>query len=146
MNAATDHVGLLWFSELLGFPAPSGREERLIEELSRRVRAFGFEPEADPSGNLLVRVAGRDSRTKTCLAAHVDEIGVVITRILPDGTLVANRHGGLHPWKLGEGPVEILGDRETVVGVVSHGVGACALRLRPDRGLVRRADSHRPVD
>jgi putative aminopeptidase FrvX len=57
-------------------------------------------------------------------AAHMDEIGMVITRIHPDGSLAVARSGGLMPWKLGEGPVTIVGDRdeaEPVTGVLSFG-------------------------
>ncbi len=54
-------------------------------------------------------------------AAHMDEIGLVVTKINLDGSLKVNKTGGLMPWKLGEGPVEILGDQETIVGVLSMG-------------------------
>jgi putative aminopeptidase FrvX len=51
----------------------------------------------------------------------MDEIGMVVTRVEADGILKVDRSGGLRPWKLGEGPVEVLGDRATIVGVFSMG-------------------------
>jgi putative aminopeptidase FrvX len=51
----------------------------------------------------------------------MDEIGMVITRVEPDGTLKVSRSGGLYPWKIGERPVDLLGDRETIQGVLSMG-------------------------
>jgi putative aminopeptidase FrvX len=47
---------------------------------------------------------------------------MVVTKIEPDGSLRVARSGGLYPWKLGEGPVEIVGDGDqTVTGVFSMG-------------------------
>lgn len=123
MTQTFDHPGLQLFAELLDIPAPSGYEARLIEELERRIRKMGYTPEVDAGGNLLVRINGRAEGPLTCLAAHVDEIGMVVQQIHTDGSLSVDRLGGLFPWKIGEGPVEILGDCETVVGVLSMGSG-----------------------
>ena len=43
-----------------------------------------------------------------CYASHIDELGMVVTKVQADGTLKVKRSGGLFPFKLGEGPV---GDR-----------------------------------
>jgi putative aminopeptidase FrvX len=51
----------------------------------------------------------------------MDEIGMVVTRIEADGVLHVVRAGGLYPWKLGEGPVEVIGDHATVTGLLSMG-------------------------
>jgi putative aminopeptidase FrvX len=51
----------------------------------------------------------------------MDEIGMVVTRVEADGTLRVDRSGGLYPWKLGEGPVEVLGDHGSVTGILSMG-------------------------
>jgi len=118
------HPGLLLFEELLGIPAPSGFEQRMIQFLSQRLDDMGFSPEVDSAGNLLVRLASEDPKAPLCcIAAHVDEIGMVVTRIEEDGSLRVDRSGGLLPWKVGETPVEILGDHETITGVVSFGSG-----------------------
>ncbi|MCB0188389.1 MAG: M20/M25/M40 family metallo-hydrolase, partial [Caldilineaceae bacterium] len=37
------------------------------------------------------------------------------------GTLRVMRSGGLYPWKHGEGPVEVLGDQSSIVGMLSMG-------------------------
>jgi putative aminopeptidase FrvX len=73
-------------------------------------------------GNVLVRLDGRSPQAPLIMyAAHMDEIGLVVTKISDDGSLHVNRTGGLMPWKLGEGPVEVLGDHESIVGVLSMG-------------------------
>jgi putative aminopeptidase FrvX len=47
---------------------------------------------------------------------------------MTDGALRVRRSGGLMPWKIGEGPVEVLGDVASIIGVLSmgstHGVKA----------------------
>lgn len=116
-----DHPSLALFMELL-VPSPSGREWDLADRVRARLDALGYQHRTDPAGNVLVDVPGTDpSAPRVCLAAHMDEIGMVVTLVEPDGSLRVARSGGLMPWKLGEGPVEILGDAETLVGVLSMG-------------------------
>lgn len=119
---STSHPALTLFSELL-VAAPSGREERIAGIVRAKLDAIGVAHETDGAGNILVRLAGRDADGRlTVYAAHMDEIGMVVTRIEANGDLRVDRSGGLHPWKLGEGPVEIVGDgEEPVIGVLSFG-------------------------
>lgn len=110
------------FTDLLAVPSPSGREERLARIIHDKVEAWGYAPEIDAAGNVLVRLDGRDSQAPlTCVAAHMDEIGMVVTDLGDDGSVSVSRSGGLEPWKLGEGPVTILGDEEDITGVLSMG-------------------------
>ena len=98
-------------SELLRIPAPSGREERAAAYVMRCIHALGHTPQQDPQGNVWVEIPGRESNAgKIAMASHLDELAMVITAMLPDGTLKVRPSGGLHPWKLGECPVEIVGD------------------------------------
>jgi putative aminopeptidase FrvX len=116
------HPALQLFAELLAVPSPSGREERLAKLLCEKIAALGDTPRLDAAGNVLVHVPGRYPQAPLCcLSAHMDEIALVVTRIEPDGALLVDRSGGLLPWKLGEGPVQILGDERDIVGVVSMG-------------------------
>jgi putative aminopeptidase FrvX len=119
---ANDQRSLDLFSDLLTAPSPSGREERVARIIFDKVEAWGYSPEIDAAGNVLVRLEGRDPEAPlTCVAAHMDEIGMVVTNIRNDGSLLVNRSGGLKPWKFGEGPVTILGDEEDITGVLSFG-------------------------
>ncbi|HUT61164.1 MAG TPA: M20/M25/M40 family metallo-hydrolase [Phycisphaerae bacterium] len=117
-----DHPALVLFCELLATPAPSGREEQLSQIIRGRLDGLGYSHRSDGAGNVIVDVEGRDPEAPlVCLAAHTDEIGMVVTRIESDGSLRVDRSGGLFPWKIGEGPVEILGDQESITGVLSMG-------------------------
>ncbi len=123
-----DHPALSLFAELL-VAAPSGREERVAAIVRRHLDEMGYVHETDPAGNVLVRLAGARAHASTiCYAAHMDEIGMVITAIDADGALRVDRTGGLYPWKIGEGPVEIVGDGDPMIGALSfgstHGAGA----------------------
>jgi putative aminopeptidase FrvX len=117
-----DHPALSLLRELLSVPSPSGREERLAEIVRRHLTDMGYEPETDPAGNVLVRLPGaKPDAPLMILAAHLDEIGMVVTNIESDGSLRVDRSGGLFPYKIGEGPVEVVGDGDTVIGVLSVG-------------------------
>ena len=110
------------FIELLSVPAPSGREEGIAQVIRGILDRSTIPHEQDGCGNIIVRLAGQQADGPlVCYAAHTDEIGMVVTAIKPTGELLVDRSGGLFPWKLGEGPVEVLGDNGTIVGVLSMG-------------------------
>jgi putative aminopeptidase FrvX len=110
------------FTELLSVPAPSAYEQQIAALVCARLEEWGYAYTQDGAGNLSVRLPGRVAEAPLlCLAAHLDEIGFVVTRVEAGGVLYAERSGGLYPWKLGEGPVEILGDAGSVTGILSMG-------------------------
>lgn len=123
-----DHEGLQLFADLL-VPSPSGREWSVANLVRERLDDLGIAHETDGAGNVLVWLNGRSPDAPLCcLASHMDEIGMTVTKILPDGRLRVTRSGGLLPWKLGEGPVELLGDQENIVAILSMGSTHTATR------------------
>ena len=82
------------------------------------VERMGFWPSVDAKGNLIVDL-GEDPTI--LVTAHLDEIAMLVTEVLPHGGIKVRNLGGLHPWKLGEGPVHVLGLEETVDGVLGFG-------------------------
>ncbi len=116
------HEVLERFRSLVCIPAPSSREHRIAATICEQLRAMGLTPRQDACGNVMVELPGQNPELPLwCYAAHMDEIAMVVTRICPSGDLEVARSGSLYPWKLGEGPVEILGDAESVVGIFSMG-------------------------
>ena len=122
MEDHTAHPALRLLSDLLSVPSPSGREEKLGDLVTAKIAGLGYEAERDGAGNILVRLQPNDPEAPlTIIAAHMDEIGMVVNAIDEDGSLRVERSGGLHPWKLGECPVDIVGDGDLVRGVLSYG-------------------------
>lgn len=106
--------------ELMLLRAPSGVEDPMREHLLQVLAAHG-EPTVDPAGNVLLRIGGRGRRPAVALAAHLDEIATVVRRVEPDGRVRLGALGDTHPWVWGESVLELLGDRETVLGALSFG-------------------------
>lgn len=112
------------FCRLLPIPCPSGREERMAAFLAAEIEALGGRSQSDAQGNLWVEVSGSEPGPGIALASHMDEIGMVVTAINDDGSLHVQRSGGLFPWKIGEGPVTLVGaEQELVPAHLSFGSG-----------------------
>jgi putative aminopeptidase FrvX len=106
-------------AELTALHSPSGVETEMDHLLLDRLAKLG-DPMTDGAGNIILRVGG-DGPPAVALTAHKDEIGALVKRVEDDGRLIAQTLGDAHPWIWGEGPVEILGRHETVLGVLSFG-------------------------
>jgi putative aminopeptidase FrvX len=106
-------------AELTALHSPSGLEAEMDELLLERLAKLG-DPVTDDAGNIILRVGG-DGAPPVALLAHKDEIGALVKRVEDDGRLIAQTLGDAHPWIWGEGPVEILGRTDTVLGVLSFG-------------------------
>ena len=113
------------FTDLLSVPNPTAREHLVAEKIIGYAKEWGYQPEQDYSGNVVVRVKGNGKSERVVMtSSHMDEIGLVITGINKDGTLRIHKLGGTLPWKIGERPVEILTDKgTTIVGITSFGAG-----------------------
>lgn len=125
--------------ETLSIPSPSGREELMADFVCRKVEAMGYRPERDVTGNVLVRLEGQSPDASVCmLAAHLDEIGLVVTFIEPDGSLRVARSGGCSPERTGERVFTVLGDRGSIMAVVSleHLKGKTAGDMTWDHALL----------
>lgn len=115
------------FSELLAIPSPSGMENRLADHIYNKCVEWGYQPKKDYAGNVYVQISGQKKSEETCcLAAHLDEIALMVTRINMNGTLNVERVGGNLTWKFGERPVEIYGEKKTIYGVTAMGSGHAA--------------------
>jgi putative aminopeptidase FrvX len=102
------------------------------DALMRHLDVLGQSHRTDPKGNLLVG----SEKPRIVVTAHMDEIAMIVRRIEPDGSLAVSALGGLLPWKIGEGPVSILGP-EPLDGVLSFG----SIHTDDAASNVRRADS-----
>lgn len=74
----------------------SGREDEVREYILERVMPFADEICADAMGNLMVFKKGAAKpKQRVMLAAHMDEVGLIITEITEDGYLRFDAVGGI---------------------------------------------------
>lgn len=73
---------------------PSGRENNIRDIIKSKVSQYADEVTADALGNLIVRKKGKGK--KIMLAAHMDEIGIIVTFIDDNGYLRFSAVGGLN--------------------------------------------------
>lgn len=107
--------------ELVLCHSPSGVETEVDRWLENRFGQLGLEAWQDSAGNFVARIPGRDRGRAIAITAHKDEIGMMVKAVEPNGRIAVRRLGGAFPWVYGEGVVDLLGDRETVSGILSFG-------------------------
>ncbi len=95
--------------------APPGVEREMDALITRRLAPVAARVWQDAAGNTVVLLPGRAHDQPLQLTAHKDEIALIVKRIDPDGRLAVSRVGGIHPFKVGEGPVDILADDGSIV-------------------------------
>ena len=80
--------------EMLETPSVSGSEFALNKKVKKHMEEYADTFITDEVGNL-VSVINPDSNVKVLLAAHADEIGLMITRILNDGRCKVEEVGSI---------------------------------------------------
>ncbi len=101
--------------------SPSGVEGEIDQFLLECFAALGIECWLDEAGNLIAKIPGKNPDRAIAITAHKDEIGGIVKTIHPDGTVAVRKLGGAFPWVYGEGVVDLLGDRQTLSGILSFG-------------------------
>lgn len=110
-------------ADLVALPGPPGQEKRVRDYVGERARALGYACRVDAKGNLLAAPTDAwPERPRVVVTAHLDEIALLVTGIEADGAIRVAALGGAHPWKWGEGPVEVLASGDVLVpGVLGWG-------------------------
>ena len=91
------HSTIKLFNTLL-VPSPSGSEIQVADAIRNQLEKIGTDFETDPAGNIIVMLPGRDpDATLIIFAAHMDEIGLVVTQVNDNGVLRVTQSGGLEP-------------------------------------------------
>ncbi len=115
----------------------SGDESAVLDQIETYLKGFGCETSYDRAGNLIVKKRG-EMRPKTPVTfyAHADEVGLIISKIQPDGTLKFKTVGGIDPRVLPSKTV-FVGEKR-VRGVI--GIKAVHLQKREERDNAPGAD------
>lgn len=111
---------------------PSGFEDHMRTLIHPEIEGFADEISVDAMGNLIARKKGDGSGLKVMVAAHMDEIGVMVTHITEDGFCRFTNIGGVYAHTL-------LGSR---VQFSNGRVGIIYSDRITDRSKVHGLDKH----
>ncbi|MBE9129367.1 MULTISPECIES: M42 family metallopeptidase [unclassified Coleofasciculus] len=107
--------------ELVLHHSPSGAEREIDQLVMSRFQALGVETWQDRAGNAIAKIPGRNPERAIAITAHKDEIGGIVKTVGEAGRVEVRRLGGAFPWVYGEGVVDLLGDYQTLSGILSFG-------------------------
>jgi putative aminopeptidase FrvX len=103
---------------------PGGQEDEVRSLCQAQLARHCDEVTLDRAGNVigLIRSAQPSHPDDGIrVMAHLDEIAMLVKRVEANGTLEVVALGGAQPISFGVCPVDILGDVETLAGVLSYG-------------------------
>ncbi|HCF27263.1 MAG TPA: peptidase M42 [Cyanobacteria bacterium UBA11049] len=106
--------------ELVLHHSPSGVESEINQLLLSRFAALKVEVWHDRADNIIAKIPGRGAGA-IAITAHKDEIGAIVKSINDEGQVEVRKLGGSFPWVYGEGVVDLLGDNQTITGILSFG-------------------------
>ncbi len=96
--------------------SPSGYEAAIREVIRAEVAPLADEVRVDALGNLIAR-KGNPNGKKIMLAAHMDEIGLMVTHVDDNGFVRFTTLGGVRPHTLLGGRVRFLNGKAGVIGM-----------------------------
>ena len=96
----------------------SGFEENIREIITDEVKDHVDEIETDNLGNLIMVKKGKENGKKIMLAAHMDEIGLMVRHIDKEGFIKFSKIGGINDQMLLNQEVYIHTDNGKVLGVL----------------------------
>ena len=81
--------------QLVEVHGPSGFEDQVRSLIRSEIESYADETSVDAMGNLIALKRGDDDGLKIMIAAHMDEIGVMVSHITEDGFLRFTNIGGV---------------------------------------------------
>jgi len=102
---------------------PSGSEEKVRELIAAEVRGLATSLEVDALGNLIAMVRGKGGGRRIMLAAHMDEIGLVVSHVDERGFLRFQPLGGVPTRTLVGGRVRFANGLRGAIGAEEKGLG-----------------------
>ncbi|HEY9809480.1 MAG TPA: M42 family peptidase [Halomicronema sp.] len=106
--------------ELVFHHSPSGVETEINQLLLQKFANLGLEVWQDSADNIIAKIKGTTNKA-IAITAHKDEIGGIVKTIHKNGKIEVRKLGGSFPWIYGEGTVDLLGDNQTITGILSFG-------------------------
>lgn len=123
-----DTINIL--KELVDTPSPSGFEKDVQTVVAKMATPYVNEVSEDVSGNLICKRNAniKDVNKTIMLAAHIDEIGMMVSYIEPSGFIRFTKIGGVDARLLLGRSVNILHDDKVVRGVI----GVLPIHMKKD--------------
>ncbi|AJF62767.1 MAG: Cellulase [archaeon GW2011_AR20] len=103
--------------ELLNAFGVSGSEANIRKIIIREIKKYVHDIHVDKSGNLIAHKKGK--RPKVMLAAHMDEVGLIVKNIDPHGRVFFSVIGGIDPLALICQRVSVETTKGLVFGVIT---------------------------
>ena len=94
---------------------PSGFEDNMRALIRPEIEKYADEITVDAMGNLIARKKGSGGGLKVMIAAHMDEIGLMISHITEDGFCRFTNIGGIYPHTLLDNRVQFEDGR---IGII----------------------------
>ncbi len=104
---------------LLDAMSVSGHEIPLQKKVIAEMKPHCDEIRTDYTGNV-ISILNPDAPFKVLLAAHIDEIGLVVTHIQEDGFIRVGKAGGIRPGTYPGHQVMIHGEKGPICGTVVY--------------------------
>jgi putative aminopeptidase FrvX len=104
-------------ARLTDAPGPSGFEQP-VKALMRKYLSDVCSLDTDKLGSLIALKTGQESGPKVMLAAHMDEVGFLVTRVTDSGYLKFTELGGWWPSRLLGHTVSVLGPQGPLPGLI----------------------------
>ncbi|MDR0200455.1 MAG: glutamyl aminopeptidase [Streptococcaceae bacterium] len=109
--------------EITELQATSGHEGPVRTYLKEKMTAMGYTPEFDGLGGIFVRLTAQDSGAPTVMiAAHMDEVGFLVSAIKSDGTLRVVTLGGWNPLVVSAQRFTLFTTQGDKIPVISGGI------------------------
>ncbi|RKX56877.1 MAG: M42 family peptidase [Thermotoga sp.] len=106
----------MYLKELSEIPGVSGDEDEVRNFIRERIEGKLDEVRTDRMGNLIGIKKGRKPKGRLLLVAHMDEVGLMVTKINDDGTLSFAPVGGVDPRVLPGKRVRVGEDKLGIIG------------------------------
>ncbi|HUU07502.1 MAG TPA: M42 family peptidase, partial [Thermoplasmata archaeon] len=102
--------------EMIRIPGVSGYEDDIREYIRAKLKTMKLPAKEDNIGNLIVTIGTKGPHI--VFIAHMDELGLVVTKMEDDGSLRIRKVGGIDDRTLVGRVVEIKTQKGTVTGVI----------------------------
>ncbi|MGB9840907.1 M42 family metallopeptidase [Thermovenabulum sp.] len=103
--------------EIITDHTPSGREPEAAFKVKELFGKFFDEVKVDKLGNIIGKKTGKDSKFKVMIAAHMDEIGMMVTKIEEKGFIRFTFVGGIDQ-RILLGQEVLIHGKEIVPGII----------------------------